>query len=74
MTTGTQSMIYLIHDHPRESLKQPEKLKYRAWGVTLGQLVKASVGQADIQRFEIGNLSKRVARRAGVFTSLYLSS
>ena len=72
MTTGTQSMIYF--GHPRESLKQPEKRKYRACGVTLGQLVKASVGQADIQRFEIGNLSKRVARRAGVFTSLYLSS
>ena len=23
-----------------------------AWGVTLAQLVKASVGQADVQRFE----------------------
>ena len=27
-------------------------LKTKTWGVTLAQLVKASVGQADVQRFE----------------------
>ena len=34
-----------------KNLKGPDKHNV-FWGVTLAQLVKASVGQADVQRFE----------------------
>ena len=36
----------------KEFNEKPINVDHPNWGVTLAQLVKASVGQADVQRFE----------------------